>query len=219
MKAIAIIAASGVTVGGLYAGGAFDRGEVYNVPIAQARMRLELMELPEAMFNAAGGSSVSDSEQGDTYTWKVMVGSEKAAVFTARLKAEGPSQTRVTLDYTRPSGRDGWSDKLLSTNFMRKYTETSFHEYVDAAIENRRPDQSEAMQEFAAQAAAHPEDLRELGQATQGIFMEVAEQMKSIEADMKYNQAIYSNSPRLRMEAATRPNPEATRPTTPLPRD
>ena len=219
MKAIAIIAASGVTVGGLYAGGAFDRGEVYNVPIAQARMRLELMELPEAMFNAAGGSSVSDSEQGDTYTWKVMVGSEKAAVFTARLKAEGPSQTRVTLDYTRPKSKDAWSDRLLSTNFMRTYTETSFHEYVDAAIENRRPDQSEAMKAFAAHAAAHPEDIRELGEATQGIFMEVAEQMKSIEADMKYSHSTYLNSPRVRMEAATRPNPDATRPTVPLPRD
>ena len=69
------------------------------------------------------------------------------------------------------------------------------------------------------EAAAHPEDLRELGEATQVIFMEVADQMKAIEADMKYGQSIYSNSPRLRMEAATRPNPEATRPTTPLPRE
>ena len=219
MKAIAIIAASGVTVGGLYAGGAFDRGEVYNVPIAEARMRLEMMELPQAMFNAAGGSSASDSEQGDTYTWKVMVGSEKAAVFTAHLKAEGSSQTRVTLDYTRPKSKDVWSERLLSTNFMRTYTETSFHEYVDAAIENRRPDQRQAMQDFAAHAAAHPEDIRELGQATEGIFMEVAEQMKSIEADMKYSQSTYLNSPRVRMEAATRPNPDATRPTVPLPRD
>lgn len=214
-----VIGASGLAVGGLYAGGAFDRGEVYNVPIADVRMRLGMLELPQAMFNAVGGSTATDSQQGDTYTWKVMAGSEKAAVFTAHVKAEGSSRTRVTLDYTRSASKNGWSDSLLSTDFMRKYTETTFHEYVDAAIENRRPDQHDAMQAFAAEAAAHPEDLRELGEATQGIFMEVADQMKAIEADMKYSQSIYSNSPRLRMEAATRPNPDATRPTTPLPRD
>lgn len=214
-----VIGASGLAVGGLYAGGAFDRGEVYNVPIADVRMRLEMLDLPQAMFNAAGGSSTSDSTDGDTFIWKVMAGSEKAAVFTAHLTAEGPYQTRVKLDYTRPASKDAWSDKLLSTNFMRKYTETTFHEYVDAAIENRRPDQRDAMQEFAAQAAAHPEDIRELGEATQGIFMEVADQMKAIEADMKYSQFNYSNSARVRMDAATRPNPDATRPSTPLPTD
>ena len=212
-----VIGASGLAVGGLYAGGAFDRGEVYNVPIADVRMRLEMLDLPQAMFNAAGGSSTSDSAEGDTFTWKVMAGSEKAAVFTAHLTAEGPYQTRVKLDYTRPASKDAWSDKLLSTNFMRKYTESTFHEYVDAAIENRRPDQRDAMQEFAAQAAAHPEDIRELGEATQGIFMEVADQMKAIEADMKYSQSNYLNSARVRMDAATRPNPDATRPSTPLP--
>ena len=214
-----VIGASGLAVGGLYAGGAFDRGELYNVPIAEARMRLEMMELPPALFNAAGGSTTTDGKQGDTYTWKVMAGTKKAAVFTARLQPEGPSRTRVTLDYVRENGTDPWSDRIMSTDFMRSYTETSFHEYVDAAIENRRPDQSSAMREFAAYATTHPEDIRELGEATQGIFMEVADQMKAIEADMKYSQSIYSNSPRLRMEAATRPNPDATRPSTPLPRD
>ena len=214
-----VIGASGLAVGGLYAGGAFDRGELYNVPIAEARMRLEMMELPSALFNAAGGSTASDGKQGDTYTWKVMAGTKKAAVFTARLQPEGPSRTRVTLDYVRENGTDPWSDRIMSTDFMRSYTETSFHEYVDAAIENRRPDQSSAMREFAAYATTHPEDIRELGEATQGIFMEVADQMKAIEADMKYSQSIYSNSPRLRMEAATRPNPDATRPSTQLPRD
>ena len=214
-----VIGASGLAVGGLYAGGAFDRGEVYNVPIAEARMRLEIMELPPALFNAAGGSTTSDGEQGDNYTWKVMAGTEKAAVFSARLQPEGPSRTRVTLDYTRPTSKDGWSDKLLSTNFMRKYTEMTFHEYVDAAIENRRPDQNEAMKSFAAYAATHPEDVRELGEATQGIFKEVADQLKSMQANGQFSEYSYSNSPRVRMEAATRPNPDATRPSTQLPRD
>lgn len=214
-----VIGASGLAVGGLYAGGAFDRGELYNVPIAEARMRLEMMELPPALFNAAGGSTTSDGKQGDTYTWKVMAGTEKAAVFTARLQPEGPSRTRVTLDYVRENGTDPWSDRIMSTDFMRSYTETSFHEYVDAAIENRRPDQSSAMKEFAAYASTHPEDIRELGEATQGIFMDVANQMTSMQAEMKRAQADYQASPRVRMVEATRPNADATRPSTQLPRN
>lgn len=208
-----------MTVGGLYAGGAFDRGEVYNISITDARMRLEMMELPQALFNAAGGFSTSDGRQGDTYTWKVMAGTEKAAIFTAHLQPEGPSRTRVTLDYTREKGKDPWSDRILSTDFMRSYSETSFHEYVDAAIENRRPDQTAAMKEFAAYASTHPEALRELGEATEGIFMEVANQMTSMQADMKRTQADYLASPRVRMVESTKPNADATRPSTQLPRD
>lgn len=214
-----VIGASGLAVGGLYAGGAFDRGELYNVPIAEARMRVEMMELPPALFNAAGGSTTSDGKQGDTYTWKVMAGTEKAAVFTAHLQPEGPSRTRVTLDYARVAGKDPWSERIMSTGFMRSYTETSFHEYVDAAIENRRPDQNAAMKEFAAYATTHPEDVRELGEATQGIFMEVANQMKDLNAKGPLSDYSYSNTPRARMEAATKPNYEATRPSTQLPRD
>jgi len=214
-----VIGASGLAVGGLYAGGAFDRGEVYNVSIADARMRLEMMELPPGVFNAAGGSTVTESEDGNTFTWKVKAGTNTIAVFTALLKDEGALKTRVTLDYSRGEGADDWSERLLSTNFMRSYTETSFHEFVDAAIENRKPDERQAMQEFAAHAAAHPEDIRELGQATEGIFQEVAEQLKDVETQAKMSQYSSSNSPRARMEAATRPSLDATRPTTELPRD
>ncbi|HKP34473.1 MAG TPA: hypothetical protein VJT70_06810, partial [Sphingomicrobium sp.] len=119
-----IISGSGLAVGGLYAGGAFDRGEVYNVPIAEARMRLELLELPPPLFNAAGGTAVKDGERSDRFTWEVTAGSEQAAVFTAQLQAEGPARTRVTLDYTRRDSDQDWSDRLLSTSFMRSYAET-----------------------------------------------------------------------------------------------
>lgn len=214
-----VIGASGLAVGGLYAGGAFDRGEVYNVPIADVRMRLDMMELPSLFSSAAGGATVSDSQNGDTFSWKVKSGINTTAEFTAKLKAEGPNRTRVWLDYSRRDTGDDMSDRLLSTNFMQSFSETSFHEYVDAAIENRRPDQNEAMKSFAAYAATHPEDVRELGEATQGIFKEVADQLKSMQANGQFSEYSYSNSPRVRMEAATRPNPDATRPSTQLPRD
>ena len=218
-----VIGASGLAVGGLYAGGAFDRGEVYNVPIAEARMRLELMEMPVMVLSAAGGSTVSESQNGDVFTWKAMAGTKTSAVFTATLKDEGPGRTRVTLDYDRKDSGDEMSDRLLSTNFMRSMSETSFHEHVDAAIENRKPDDSRAMHEFAMHAAAHPEDVRELGLATEGIFRDVAEQLKTAQSqgdiERYLSQYSSSNSPSVRMEAATRPNPDATRPSTQLPRN
>ena len=214
-----IIGASGLAVGGLYAGGAFDRGEVYNVPIADVRMRLDMMELPPVFFSAAGGSTVSDSQNGDTFSWKVKAGPNTTAEFTAKLKSEGPNRTRVWLDYSRRETGDDMSDKLLSTNFMQSFSETSFHEHVDAAIENRRPDQNEAMKSFAAYAAAHPEDIRELGLATEGIFKEVADQLNTMQASGQFREYSYSHSPRARMDAATRPNSDATRPSMQLPRD
>lgn len=214
-----VIGASGLAVGGLYAGGAFDRGEVYNVTIADARMRLELMELPPMVFNAAGGSTISESQNGDVFRWTAMAGAKTSAIFTATLKDEGSGRTRVTLDFDRKDSGDKMSDRLLSTNFMRSLSETSFHEHVDAAIENRKPDDRQAMQEFAMHAAAHPEDVRELGLATEEIFKDVAEQLKGLNAGGDFGQYSYSYSPRVRMEAATRPNPDATRPSTQLPRD
>jgi hypothetical protein len=214
-----IISASGLAVGGLYAGGAFDRGEVYPLPIAEARSRLELLELPPPLFNASGGIAVKDGERGDSFTWEVTAGSEQAAVFTAQLQAEGFARTRVTLDYARHNDDQDRSDRLLSTSFMRSYAETSFHEYVDAALERRSPDQNEAMKAFAANAAAHPEQIREVGAATEEIFKDVADQLKAAQAQGDFSQYIYSNSPRARMEAATRPSSDATRPSTRLPRE
>ena len=218
LKTVVVLAASGAAVGGLYLGGAFERGEVYPLAIADARARLETVGLPQSVTGTAGGSaaSLSIDRSSDTYTWKINAGNDTVALFRAHLTAEGPSRTRVLLAYQNGTTRSPWADRLLSTAFMRSYAESSFHEQVDAALEGRRAEQGQAMQDFAAHAAAHPEQMREVGLATQEIFKDVANQM---EAERTYGETYQPVTARERMAAATRPSTDATRPTTDLTRD
>jgi len=224
VKTGVIIAASGLAVGGLYLGGAFERGEVYNLSIDDTRSRLGALSFPQEVLGSAGGSdtSLSIGDSGNTYTWNVKAGDYSAAVFTAHLTIEGPAKTRVKLDYKNGKSSSAWTDKLMSTSFMRSYAEASFHEQLDAALEGRPADQGDAMHAFAVHAAANPQEIREVGIATEGIFKEVANQLK--EAQVGTNSGAYSQyasqgSARERMRAATKPNYEATRPMTDLRRD
>jgi hypothetical protein len=92
---------------------------------------------------------------------------------------------------------------------LRTYAETSFHEQVDAVLEGRPADEARALQSFAAHAAAHPEDMQEVGAAVEGMFKEVADQMNAMSADANIRG---STSARDRMDAATRPSTNATQP-------
>ena len=207
-----IISASGLAVGGLYAGGAFDRGEVYPLPIAEARSRLETMTLPNASRAFAGGSDaavISAEQSADTFKWRVGLADSDPAVFSARLQPEGAARTRVFLDYRKADTGYAYADRLLSTRFMRTYAETSFHEQVDAVLEGRPADEARALQSFAAHAATHPEDMEEVGAAMEGMFKEVADQMNAMSADANIRG---STSARDRMDAATRPSTNATQP-------
>ena len=94
VKTGVIIAASELAVGGLYLGGAFERGEVYNLSIDDTRSRLGALSFPQEVLGSAGGSdtSLSIGDAGNTYTWRVKAGDYSAAVFTAHLTTEGPFQ-------------------------------------------------------------------------------------------------------------------------------
>jgi len=216
LKAVVVLAASGAAVGGLYLGGAFERGEVYDLPIAEARARLETMALPQSVTGAAGGSGANLSVNGssDTFIWTITAGNAAPAVFSAHLTPVGPKRTRVLLDYENGKTESPWTDRLMSTSFMRSYAQSSFHEQVDAAMEGRAADQGHAMQEFAQHAAAHPEQMREVGLATQEIFKDVANQVAAERMPSGQDQP---GSARERMAAATRPSGDATRPSTELP--
>ena len=207
-----IISASGLAVGGLYAGGAFDRGEVYPLPIAEARSRLEMMTLSGVSRASAAGSEaavISAERSADTFSWRVGRADSDPAVFSASIQPEGAARTRVFLDYRTANTGFAYADRLLSTRFMRSYAETSFHEQVDAALEGRPADQGQALQSFAAHAAAHPEEIQEVGAAMESMFKEVAGQMNAmtVDADLRG-----SASARDRMDAATRPSTNATQP-------
>ena len=194
MKTILLIAASGVTVGGLYAGGAFDRGQVYDLPIAEVRSRLAEVQIPQM----AAGTDVRPVSDGNSIEWRV--NGTAGAVFSAMLASEGPSRTRVILDYEPAAVDHGYADKLRSSRFLRGFAETTFGEEVDARLDGRVADQAQAMRDFARQVGSDPEAVRELGLVTQDMF-------KSVSAQLNENMRADRIEPaaRARMDAATKP--------------
>ena len=199
MKSILVIAASGMTVGGLYAAGAFDRGQVYDLPIGEVRSRLVTVQIPRmAAVSAAGSDRASaDFTNGDTQMrWRL---GSKGAVFSATLTPEGPAQTRVLLDY-EPAKVEGEGGSLLDTRFMRGFAETSFAEEVDARLEGRVADQAQAMRDFARQISSDPEAVRELGVATQEMFKSVSDNLNET---MRHSR--FEPSAGQRIRAATEP--------------
>ena len=201
MKTLLIIAASGVTVGGLYAGGAFDRGEVYDLPIAEVRSRLAAVRIPQmAAMTAAGSDRAGVQVTSDDQSVRWILDGRTEATFSASLTAEGPARTRVVLDYEPVRLDQGFGDRLRSTRFMRGIAETSFAEEVDARLEGRIADQEQARRDFARQVASDPEVVRELGVASQEMFKEVSNQLNATTQAQSAEPI-----PRQRMAAATEP--------------
>jgi hypothetical protein len=204
LKSFLLIGASGVAVGGgLYAGGAFDRGQVYHLSVDEARARLTTLKIPPVVRATAGASDAADVDievGSESVAWEISVGTGEPARFTAALEAEGPARTRVTLDYTNGRIDGGHADRLLSTSFMRGFSETMFEEEVDARLEGRAADHGEALHSFARRAAADPSQVRELGAATEGIFRDVAKQMEELKRAEPRQPTVRES-----MAAATRP--------------
>ena len=198
MKTFLLIAASGVTVGGLYAGGAFDRGQVYDLPIAEVRARLDAVQIPQMAAASAGSSATKPVSAGDAVEWRL--NGRTGAVFSAQLSSEAPGRTRVKLNYEPASVDGSFGDRLLSTKFLRGFAETTFAEEVDARLDGRVADQAQAMRDFARQVASDPEAVRELGLVTQGMFQSVSQQLKENAHDGPFEPPA-----RARMDAATKP--------------
>jgi hypothetical protein len=181
LKTLLFIAASGMAVGGgLYAGGILSKGEVYDLPVADVRSRLMTLSLSPETLAIAGGSdkaNVTVNDASDAIAWSVSTGGNRAAKFTVNLRAEGPSRTRVTINYMNGRSTSNFADRLTSTRFFRSYAETSFAEEVDARLDGRPVDQRKARHDFATRAAADPQQVRELGLASASIFNDVTSQV------------------------------------------
>jgi hypothetical protein len=203
LKLVMAVSGSGLLVGSLYAGGALSRGEVYDLPLDDARARLIEMPVPRDALLGAAGSEVPVMRvraAAESVSWR-LGSAEDAPVITARLKSEGAAKTRVVVDYA-PVRSQSFVGRLMSTSFMRSFVRTSFEEQVDAELEGRPFDRQGALRAFAREAAENPDQVRELGQTVGGIFQEVGNEA----AAAAHASATDSRGPKESMEAATRPS-------------
>ena len=176
MKLLIGVSGSGVLLGGLYAGGALSSGQVYDMPITQVYSELAAMPMPPMLAQVTAGSDAATVEvrrSPDSIGWHFHMRGQQVSVFTARLSAEGPGQTRVRVSYEPGKALSPELGQLTSTRLMRDLAEITMREQVDAHLEHRPFDQSEAMHAMAVHVTDHPEIVEEYGQAVGGMFQEV----------------------------------------------
>jgi hypothetical protein len=197
------ICGSGLAVGGLYAGGALSPGEVYDLPVADARSRLTSMPMPPMLRESTVGSdaaAVTMDAGVESVSWRISSRPDYSAVFTAHLSPEGAG-TRVAVTYEVHTSDSSFADPMLSTRFMRGAAESVFREQVDARLEGRPFDLLAAMDAFAREAAADPDQVRELGLTIKDMMTEAANQ-----AHAAANAGSSHPDASATMRAATRPS-------------
>lgn len=198
-------------LGGLYAGGAFTPGQVYDVPIAQAYSELATMPIPSMLAQVTGSpdaAKVDTRRLPGSIEWHFRAGNEEVSLFTARLSAEGPRRTRVRISYEPAKPLSPEVGRLTSTRLMRDLAEFTMSEQVTARLEHRPFDQKAAMHAWAVYTVDHPEVIKEYGQAVNGMFKEVSRQAAET-AQSSQSPGDSVDPPGLNhsaMEAATRPS-------------
>ena len=195
--------------GGLYAGGAFDRGEVYPLTMEQAREELAAMPFPREAVFSSGASSATEIDVDttvNTVSWRLSVGGRHAATFRAIMKPVSGG-TRVRLDH-QVGEVVSQAGALTSTSFMQSYADANFAERIDAHLEGRGFNSSSAAQAFAKDIHDNPEKVRELGESIRKIHAQVGEQIRETSDGSAdgIEREPYSPQERKRaMDSATRP--------------
>jgi hypothetical protein len=182
-------AATSMIGGGAYMTGAFNGGEVYNMPIEQVFAELESMELPVEMqdgFAAQPGTDIRVSRQDDkSITWEFTVEGHELATFRADMEKVDQDHTRVIVHFSvQDPGLDEheehMADTLNAEPFFVEVGEIAFAEQIDATLEKRPFDTNKVGMEVMSYVAAHPEDIAHFQSTFQNLAMSgfnMAEQM------------------------------------------
>ena len=207
LKTFLITSGLVATTGGLYAGGVFNRGEVYPLTMEQVRDELAAMPFPrEAVFSSGASSATVDVDTtANTVSWQLSVGGRHAATFRAIMKPVSGG-TRVRLDHQLGEVISP-ADELTSTSFMQSYADANFAERVDAQLEGRSHDPAAAAQVFAKDIDDNPEKVRELGESIRKMHSQIGETFKETsESSATFERELYSPEERERkMDSATQP--------------
>ena len=207
LKTFLITSGLVATTGGLYAGGVFDRGEVYPLTMEQVRDELAAMPFPREAVFSSGASSATEVDvdtTANTVSWRLSVGGRHAATFRAIMKPASGG-TRVRLDH-QVGDVISPADELTSTSFMQSYADANFAERVDAQLEGRSHDPAAAAQVFAKDIHDNPQKVRELGESVRKMHSQIGETFKETSESSAIDRELYSPEERERkMDSATQP--------------
>lgn len=183
--------------------------EVHRYPITEtvARERLASAPLPEPLLAFAGHKASLVREDGGL-AW-TLGAADSRSVGRVTLEGDGAA-TDVTISFDLADNALGGSP-MANTRLTESMAEGMFREHVDAVLSNRPFDPHRSMLGTAQELQANPEVMREYGQAIGDQFNEVATMLNE-NAEL----TTFPPSQPTGGQAATRPDPDSYRPTTPL---
>lgn len=187
--------------------------EVVRYPVVEsvARERLATAALPAMLIGMSGGKVVMIREAGGI-TWKIGSG-EGQSVGRVTLEGDGAA-TNVTIRFEL--GDNALGDSPLSgTRLTKSMAESMFKEHVDSVLSGRPFDPQRSMMTTAMEIQNNPEVMREYGQAIGDQFNQVSEMLNE-NGEFSTFPSTLPSEPAVNGREAVAPNPDSTRPTTPL---
>ena len=165
MKTMALGTAAAVMVGGLYAGGAFGGGEVYDRPVADVYATLAYMPMPKQFketFSQVPGSEIRvDRVEGQSVTWRFTQNGHELGRFRADLAPSGAG-TRVTVGF-QPGDAipEGDLREVAALPLIESVAEIAIAEQVDATLESRPFDEERMARAIAVYVATHQDEVKQ----------------------------------------------------------
>ena len=216
MKIVYGIAGASAAVGGLYAGGVLESGQVYPKPFDQAYAELSSMPIPEMARQGAGSSDIVIRRYADSIEWHFRHKDEDLYVFTASLSREDDQHTRVKVDFDVGDALDPQSKKLLGSDYIRSIAGLALNEQVSSELEDRSFDQRRFATQLAVRAKIHPRELEAFGDGIRQMMLDNAEIIRANSEGLRDD---YRLPPHIEQQFETRKSMDAaTRPMTTLPR-
>ena len=156
MRFLAMVAGAGVLGTGAYVGGAFDRGEYYNIAPVDVESRLAGMNFGSELGGENGDTSIRlalRSRGPSLLRWDLMVDGERTGEVRANLAPESAG-TRVNVTFKFAEGDEmlGLEEDPLVNDIAR----IAMEEKVDSTLEGRAFDKRRMQAKMAAMIAANP---------------------------------------------------------------
>lgn len=123
--------------------GCGKQGEAYQRPPAEVRDLLRTVEVPLYMFgSSAETDALVDGSDPSAISWKIVADDSPLMTFTARMKPEGDTGTRVTVDVegARAGKYGDVQARLEKAREIRALYLVSMTEAVDSTLDGRAYD-------------------------------------------------------------------------------
>lgn len=159
MRFIAMAAGASVLGTGAYVGGAFERGEYYEIAPVDVESRLAGMNFSSELAGENGDSSIRlalRSRGPSLLRWDLMVDGKRAGEVRANLApADSGTRVNVSFKFAEGDGMLGLEDDPLVNDIAR----IAMEEKVDSTLDGRAFDKRRMQAKMAAMIAANPGKL------------------------------------------------------------